>query len=146
MSKKSRDSFDELLLTITEVAKEDVASEREILKKEGISFEKLDSEILAIIGDVKPAKPAWLTAAQEKLVKVDKIYENSKYKLNESIKDVSKVVEAIKSGQYGLGPQQKLIAHFRNRELSTLTEQEIHDLLKDCDLLELLNNKEESDE
>lgn len=146
MNKKSRNSFDDLLRTVTEVAKEDVAVEREALKKEGVNFEKLDSEFLAIIGDSKPAKPAWFTAAQENLVKFDKIYENSKSKLNESIKDVSKVIEAIKNGDYGQMPQQKLSAQYRNRELSSLTDKEIHDLLKDCDLLELLNKKEEPNE
>lgn len=138
MSQEPKNSLDQLIILISEVNQEEVKEERKELESQGVNFNTLDSKISDLLKNNKTSQPSWLLAAKAKKQKADEIYERAKLKMKENYSDMKEFVTAIKSGKYGEVPKQKLIAQFRGRDESQLSEKELRDLLRDCDLLKML--------
>lgn len=139
MNQDKRNRLDDMLIALSEVSADEVSAERAQLSKEGINFSKLDDGIKSIMTPPKAQKHSWLKAAKEKRAKVNDAYEAVKNKIKVDPTKISEIVAAIKAGSYGDLPQQKLAAQFRNKGSSSITEVELIELLKDCDLLKILN-------
>ena len=139
MNSKKKDSLDEFLIFHSLVDPEDVQTEREALEKQGVNFGKMEIAIKEMLSPKKESAPSWLAAAQKKKAAMDSLYNSSKDKLRGKVASAKDVVAEIKAGRHGGLAQRQVMAHFRNRDASSMSEKDIETLLADCDLLHLLN-------
>lgn len=141
--KKGR--IDLIIEIISEVSKEEVSQERALLEKEGVNFASLDSRVKSLFAEEATAKPAWLKAAGEKRQKIEDMAKAVKSKIQIDANKVAEIVADIKNGKLGVLAQQKLAAQYRNKGDRNISDQELIDILKDCDLLQLLNGDKKND-
>lgn len=145
MDQNKKDRISQFIEIASEVSKEEVSRERALLEKEGVNFASLDSRVMSLFNEEAPSKPAWLKAAAEKRQKAEEMVKAVKSKIQIDTNKVAEIIADIKNGKLGNLAQQKLAAQFRNKGEGNISEQELTDILKDCDLLQLLNGDKKND-
>lgn len=142
-NKKGR--IDLIIEILSEVSKEEVSQERAKLENEGVNFASLDSRVMSLFKEETSTKPAWLKAAGEKRQRIEEVAKSIKAKIQIDTNKVAEIISDIKNGKLGSLAQQKLAAQFRNKGDGNISEQELIDILRDCDLLQLLNGDKKND-
>lgn len=147
MSSKKSGNLDALLSAIFSDDDRSVDEIREDLKPYGIDCSRLQSRVFDLLNATRREESlSWIERAKKRDAQFQTILHTVLKTNSSSTINIRTLGEAIYSGKLGQELQQRASAHFRNRKVSDLSENDLRTFFEDFKILEMLKSSKKGDE
>ncbi len=147
MNDKKKDKLDNFF----DALHDDIGASIEEIQKDientGINMSKIESAVADLVADANRAKKLnWLALAKKKRAAISNLFDKNSQEMKAKFKDARDLVNAIKTGQFGVPLQERANAFFRNQDFDTISDGDLVSFVEDCQLLEELAQNDMEDE